>query len=226
MSPKNKAEKRKAKLKARKQQIAFNEQSLSARLSCALEKLCEPIMPEYIDDSNGPDLVGRRIVWRMGQIAWNIVVTGRRESVSEAFQHTQLNAEQQETVRNEIIGLIKRKISDFPTQRTAIRDFSVLLVGGVPRVKVRPGDTFPKIPFPEFYAPQSEPEAVSDITPDVVRALRKSLKLTQIQFGEIFGITSKKVSAWEHGKAEPTEEQKQKIQSLLKENNEQERETR
>ena len=90
----------------------------------------------------------------------------------------------------------------------------------------RPGDTFPKIPFPEFYAPQSEPEAVSDITPDVVRALRKSLKLTQIQFGEIFGITSKKVSAWEHGKAEPTEEQKQKIQSLLKENNEQERETR
>ncbi len=161
----------------------------------------------------------------MGQIAWNIVVTGRRESVSEAFQHTQLNAEQQETVRNEIIGLIKRKISDFPTQRTAIRDFSVLLVCGVPRVKVRPGDTFPKIPFPEFSEPESEPKAVSDVTPDVVRALRKRLKLTQVQFGEIFGMTSKKVSAWEHGKAEPTEEQKQKIQSLLKENNEQERET-
>ena len=51
-------------------------------------------------------------------------------------------------------------------------------------------------------------------------------KLTQVQFGEIFGMTSKKVSAWEHGKAEPTEEQKQKIQSLLKESNEQERETR
>lgn len=49
--------------------------------------------------------------------------------------------------------------------------------------------------------------------------------MTQVQFGEIFGMTSKKVSAWEHGKAEPTEEQKQKIQSLLKENNEQERET-
>ncbi len=226
MSKKEKAEKRKAKLKARKQQIVLSEQSLSARLSDALEKLCEPVMPEYIDDSNGPDLVGRRIVWRMGQIAWNIVVTGHRESVSDAFQHTQLNAEQQETVQNEIIGLVKRKCAEFPNLRTAIRDFSVLLVCGVPRVKVRPGDTFPKIPFPEFYAPQSEPEAVSDITPDVVRALRKSLKLTQIQFGEIFGITSKKVSAWEHGKAEPTEEQKQKIQSLLKENNEQERETR
>ena len=226
MSKKEKAAKRKAKLKARKQQIVLSEQSLSARLSCALEKLCEPIMPEYIDDSNGPDLVGRRIVWRMGQIAWNIVVTGHRESVSEAFQHTQLNAEQQETVQNEIIGLVKRKCAEFPNLRTAIRDFSVLLVCGVPRVKVRPGDTFPKIPFPEFSEPESEPEAVSDVTPDVVHTLRKSLKLTQIQFGEIFGITSKKVSAWEHGKAEPTEEQKQKIQSLLKENNEQERETR
>ena len=219
MSPKNKAEKRKAKLKARKQQIAFNEQSLSARLSCALEKLCEPIMPEYIDDSNGPDLVGRRIVWRMGQIAWNIVVTGRRESISEAFQRTQLDVEQQKTVQNEIIGLAKRKYAEFPNLRTAIRDFSVLLVGGVPHIKARPGDTFPEIPFPEFGEPESEPETGSDVTPDIVRTLRKRMKLTQIQFGEIFGISSKKVSAWEHDKAAPSEEQKQKIQSLLKENN-------
>ena len=100
-----------------------------------------------------------------------------------------------------------------------MRDFSVLLVSGVPRVKVRPGDTFPKIPFPEFSEPESEPKAVSDVTPDIVRTLRKRMKLTQIQFGEIFGISSKKVSAWEHDKAAPSEEQKQKIQSLLKENN-------
>ena len=151
-------------------------------------------MPEYIDDSNGPDLVGRRIVWRMGQIAWNIVVTGRRESISEAFQRTQLDVEQQKTVQNEIIGLAKRKYAEFPNLRTAIRDFSVLLVGG-------------------------EPETGSDVTPDIVRTLRKRMKLTQIQFGEIFGISSKKVSAWEHDKAAPSEEQKQKIQSLLKENN-------
>ena len=95
-------------------------------------------MPEYIDDSNGPDLVGRRIVWRMGQIAWNIVVTGRRESISEAFQRTQLDVEQQKTVQNEIIGLAKRKYAEFPNLRTAIRDFSVLLVGGVPHIKVFP----------------------------------------------------------------------------------------
>ena len=219
MSKKSKAEKRKAKLRARKQQIALSEQSLSTRLSCALEKLCEPVMPEYIDDSNGPDLVGRRIVWRMGQIAWNIVVTGRRESISEAFQRTQLDVEQQKTVQNEIIGLAKRKYAEFPNLRTAIRDFSVLLVGGVPHIKARPGDTFPEIPFPEFGEPESEPETGSDVTPDIVRTLRKRMKLTQIQFGEIFGISSKKVSAWEHGRAAPPEEQKQKIQSLLKENN-------
>ena len=113
----------------------------------------------------------------------------------------------------------KRKYAEFPNLRTAIRDFSVLLVGGVPHIKARPGDTFPEIPFPEFGEPESEPETGSDVTPDIVRTLRKRMKLTQIQFGEIFGMTSKKVSAWEHGKAEPTEEQKQKIQSLLKENN-------
>ena len=176
-------------------------------------------MPEYIDDPNGPDLVGRRIVWRMGQIAWNIVVTGRRESISEAFQRTQLDVEQQKTVQNEIIGLAKRKYAEFPNLCTAIRDFSVLLVGGVPHIKARPGDTFPEIPFPEFGEPESEPETGSDVTPDVVRTLRKRMKLTQIQFGEIFGISSKKVSAWEHDKAKPSEEQKKKIQSLLKENN-------
>ena len=77
----------------------------------------------------------------------------------------------------------------------------------------------PEIPFPEFGEPESEPETGSDVTPDVVRTLRKRMKLTQIQFGEIFGISSKKVSAWEHDKAAPSEEQKQKIQSLLKENN-------
>ena len=168
--------------------------------------------------ADGTDCLEHR-GYRAQQIAWNIVVTGRRESISEAFQRTQLDVEQQKTVQNEIIGLAKRKYAEFPNLRTAIRDFSVLLVGGVPHIKARPGDTFPEIPFPEFGEPESEPETGSDVTPDIVRTLRKRMKLTQIQFGEIFGISSKKVSAWEHDKAAPSEEQKQKIQSLLKENN-------
>ena len=79
MSKQNKAQKRKAKVKAKKQQAIHNQQSLTERLSVALEKLCEPVLPEYIDDSRGPDLTGRNIVWQMGMIAWNIHVTGRQE---------------------------------------------------------------------------------------------------------------------------------------------------
>lgn len=62
MAKPTKEQKRKAKLKAKKQQAIHNQQSLTERLSIALEKLCEPVLPEYIDDSRGPDLTGRSIV--------------------------------------------------------------------------------------------------------------------------------------------------------------------
>ena len=85
MSKQNKAQKRKAKVKAKKQQAIHNQQSLTERLSAALEKLCEPVLPEYIDDSRGSDLTGRNIVWQMGMIAWNIHVTGRKELAECVF---------------------------------------------------------------------------------------------------------------------------------------------
>ena len=69
MAKLSKQQKRKAKVKAKKQQMIHNQQSLTEHLSAALEKLCEPVLPEYIDDSNGPDLTGRNIVWQMGMIA-------------------------------------------------------------------------------------------------------------------------------------------------------------
>ena len=53
MAKLTKEQKRKAKLKAKKQQAIQKQQSLTERLSIALEKLCEPVLPEYIDDSNG-----------------------------------------------------------------------------------------------------------------------------------------------------------------------------
>ena len=212
MSKKSKAEKRKAKLRARKQQIALSEQSLSTRLSCALEKLCEPVMPEYIDDSNGPDLVGRRIVWRMGQIAWNIHVTGRQELADCAFAGSKLDAEQQILVRKEIAGLVQRKIELYPRQMTAIRDVAATLVNGSPRAKARPGDTFPELPAKPVSEPK-KPRCADDIA-----ALRKAMKLTQVKFGEIFGVTARKVSEWEHGKSQPSAEQSEKMNSLNKEN--------
>lgn len=146
---KSKDTKRKAKVKAKKQQAILNERSQSTRLAVALERLCAPVMPEYIDDSNGLDLVGRRIVWQMGQIAWNFAVTRQKKLADGAFQGSRLDAKERETVRNEIAGLVKRKYAEFPNLRTAIRDISVSLVNGTPCLKVRSGDTFPELPMPD-----------------------------------------------------------------------------
>ena len=194
MSKQNKAQKRKAKVKAKKQQAIHNQQSLTERLSAALEKLCEPVLPEYIDDSRGPDLTGRTIVWQMGMIAWNIHVTGRQELAECAFVGSKLDAEQQEMVRKEIAELVQRKIEIYPRQRTTIRDIVATLVNGSPRAKARPGDIFPELPP----MPASEPK--KPITAEDIAALRKEMKLTQVKFGELFGVSARKVSEWEHGK--------------------------
>lgn len=182
------------------------------RLSAALEKLCEPILSEYIDDSTGLDLIGRRIVWQLGRIAWNIAVTGRRDLASEALHCTRLDANQQLMIQNEISGLVKRKYVEFPNFHTTIRDFSILLVNGTPRLKVRPGDTFPATLFPAF----SERKDMQEITPEFIFSLRKNMKLSQVKFGELFGVSSRKVSAWEHGKTVPTEDQKNIMFSIAK----------
>ena len=177
-----------------------------------MEKLCEPVLPEYIDDSNGPDLTGRNIVWQMGMIAWNIHVTGRQELADCAFAGSNLDAEQQDMVRKEITGLVQRKIELYPRQRTAIRDIAVTLVNGSLRAKARPGDTFPELPPMPASAPKKP------LTAEDIAALRKAMKLTQAKFAELFGITARKVSEWEHGKSQPTTEQYKKMNSINKEN--------
>ena len=210
MAKPTKEQKRKAKLKAKKQQAIHNQQSLTERLSVALEKLCEPVLPEYIDDSNGPDLARRSIVWQMGMIAWNIHVTGRQELAECAFAGSQLGAEQQEIVRQEIAGLVQRKIEIYPQQRTAIRDVVATLVNGSPRAKARPGDTFSELPP----MPASEPE--KPLCAEDIAALRKEMKLTQVKFGELLGVSARKVSDWEHGKSLPDASLQNKIRDLQK----------
>ena len=210
MSKQNKAQKRKAKLKAKKQQVIHKQQSLTERLSVALEKLCEPVLPEYIDDSNGPDLTGRNIVWQMGMIAWNIHVTGRQELAECAFVGSKLDEEQQEMVQKEIAGLVQRKNELYPRQMTAIRDVAATLVNGSPRAKARPGDTFPELPA----KPVSEPK--KPITAEDIAALRKEMKLTQVKFGELFGVSARKVSEWEHGKTSPNKAHLDILNRLLK----------
>ena len=61
----DKAAKRKAKLKARKFHAEQHRLHLSGRIADALIDLCADVLPEYVDDSKGPDLVGRNILWRM-----------------------------------------------------------------------------------------------------------------------------------------------------------------
>lgn len=91
-------------------------------------------------------------------------------------------------IQDEITGLIQRKYSEFSNFRTAIRDFTVLLVNGVPRVKVRPGDTFPVIPqLPTPNEHRLHAGSASGVTSESILSLRKSLKLSQIKFGELVG---------------------------------------
>ena len=210
MAKVSKQQKRKIKIKAKKQQAIHNQQSQAERLSIALEKLCEPILPEYIDDSNGPDLTGRNIVWQMGMIAWNIHVTGRQELADCAFAGSKLDAEQQEMVQKEIAGLVQRKIEFYPRQRTAIRDIAVTFVNGSPRAKARPRDTFPELPS----MPASKPE--KPLAAEDIATLRKAMELTQVKFGEIFGVTARKVSEWEHGKSVPDERISKQMRKLKK----------
>ncbi len=149
-------------------------------------------MPEYIDDANGPDLVGRRIAWQIGRIAWDVAVTGRKELIAEALHHTRMNADEQLMIQNEIAGLIKRKYAEFPKFCTAIRDFSISIIDGVPRIKARPGETFPALPPSAFEEPRNGQETARELTPESILSLRKSMNLTQVKFGELIGVSSKK----------------------------------
>ena len=93
---------------------------------------------------------------------------------------------------------------------TAIRDVAATLVNGSPRAKARPGDTFPELPP----IPTSKPE--NPITAEDIAALRKEMKLTQVKFAELFGVTARKVSEWEHGKTSPNKAHLDILNRLLK----------
>ena len=205
----DKSAKRKAKLKARKLHAEQHRLHLSGRIADALMDLCADVLPEYIDDSKGPDLVGRNIIWRLGMVAWNIAITGRKEIDESSVDEMRVDAESKKMVRDEINGLVRRKYEKYPELRTAITDVSVLLVAGQVRLKVSLGDTFPAMPIPDF---SDKPEP---LTPDQILTKRKGLGLSQVKFAAALGVSVKKVSAWEHGKATPDEAEQEKIEKLF-----------
>ena len=184
-------------------------QSRLERVGLMLEKLCAGALPEYVDDSVSPDLVGRKILWQLGMIAWNIVVTGRDELHSGSFVGSKLNDEQRNMLRTEIRGLVVKMRDLFPDATVSIRDVSAVIKGGVPHAKVQLGGEFPK-------SPEVAQERRADVIPtgSAVLALRKRLKMTQISFGEKIGVSARKVSAWEHDRSRPNETEAAKIREL------------
>ena len=206
----DKSAKRKAKLKARKVHAEQNRLHWAACIADALMDLCADVLPEYVDDSKGLDLVGRGILWRMGMVAWNIAVTGRREVDDFSIRLMKLDAESQKMVRDEINGLVRKKYEKYPELRTAIKDVAAVAVAGGVKLKVTLGDTFPAMPIPDF---GEKPEP---LTPEQILTKRKGLKLSQVKFAAALGVSVKKVSAWEHGKAVPDEVVSERILNLVK----------
>ena len=207
----DKAAKRKAKLKARKFHAEQHRLHLSGRIADALMDLCADVLPEYVDDSKGVDLVGRNILWRMGMVAWNIAVTGRKEIDDSSIDEMRVDAESKKMVRDEINGLVRRKYEKYPELRTAISDVAAVAVAGGAKLKVSLGDTFPAMPIPDFS------DRTAPLTPEQILTKRKGLKLSQVKFATLLGVSVRKVAAWEHGKATPTAKELEKINSYTPE---------
>ena len=206
----DKVARRKAKLKAKKAHAEQFRQQHHVRIAAALTDLCADVLPEYIDDSKGTDLVGRDIVWRMGMVAWNLAVTGRKEIDDSSVTLMNLDAESRKMVRDEINGLVRKKYEKYPEFRTAIADVSAVADIGGAKLKVSLGDTFPAMPIPDF---SDKPEP---LTPEQILTKRKGLKLSQVKFAAALGVSVKTVSAWEHGKAVPDEVVSERILNLVK----------
>ena len=204
----DKAAKRKAKLKARKAHAELHRLHLAGHIATALTDLCADVLPEYVDDSKGTDFVGRNILWRMGMVAWNIAVTGRKEIDDSSVDEMRVDAESKKMVRDEINGLVRRKYEKFPELRTAISDVAAVAAPGGAKLKVSLGDTFPAMPIPDF---DEKPEP---LTPMQILTKRKGLGLSQVKFAAALGVSVKKVSAWEHGKAVPDEAETKKIKHI------------
>ena len=205
----DKAAKRKAKLKAKRVHAEQLRHQQHVRIAAALTDLCADVLPEYVDDSKGTDLVGRDILWRMGMVAWNIAVSGRKEIDDSSVGQMKLDAESQKMVRDEINDLVRKKYEKYPELRTAISDVAAVAVAGGAKLKVSLGDTFPAMPIPDL---SEKPEP---LTPDQLLTKRKELKLSQVKFAAALGVSVKTVSAWEHGKTVPDEAETMKIRNMV-----------
>ena len=206
---KNKDAKRKAKIKAQKAQAVQQAQARNERVADAIMEICSPLVEQYIDPEKTPDVTGWLVLWRIGRIAWNLTLTGRRDISKTELDATELDADHKEILADNIALLIRRKYELYPQIRIKVEKISVVLDWGKPKLKVSLGETYKEIPIPKY-----EDEKPQPLTPEAILEIRKKAGLSQVKFAAALGISVKKVSAWEHGKAMPDEVETEKIRGM------------
>lgn len=206
---KNKEAKRKAKIKAQKAQAVQKAQARNERVADAIMDLCSPLAEQYIDPEKTPDVTGWLVLWRIGRIAWNLTLTGRRDISQTDLDKTDLDADNKEILAENISLLIRRKYELYPQIRIKVEKISVVLDWGKPKLKVSLGETYKEIPIPKY-----EDEKPQPLTPEAILEIRKKTGLSQVKFAAALGVSVKKVSAWEHGKAVPDEAETEKIRGM------------
>ena len=207
--PKNKEAKRKAKIKAQKVQAIQQSQARNERVADAIMEICSPLVEQYIDPEKTPDVTGWLVLWRIGRIAWNLTLTGRRDISQTDLDKTDLDADNKEILAENISLLIRRKYELYPQIRIKVEKISVVLDWGKPKLKVSLGETYKEIPIPKY-----EDEKPQPLTAEAILEIRKKAGLSQVKFAAALGVSVKKVSAWEHGKAVPDEAETEKIRGM------------
>ena len=208
---KNKDAKRKAKKLAQKAQAVQQAQARNERVADAIMDICSPLAEQYIDPEKTPDVTGYLVLWRIGRIAWNLTLTGRRDISQTDLDKTDLDADNKEILAENISLLIRRKYELYPQIRIKVEKISVVLDWGKPKLKVSLGETYKEIPIPKY-----EDEKPQPLTPEAILEIRKKAGLSQVKFAAALGVSVKKVSAWEHGKAVPDEVETEKIRAMGK----------
>ena len=208
---KNKDAKRKAKKLAQKAQAVQQAQARNERVADAIMDICSPLAEQYIDPEKTPDVTGYLVLWRIGRIAWNLTLTGRRDISQTDLDKTDLDADNKEILAENISLLIRRKYELYPQIRIKVEKISVVLDWGKPKLKVSLGETYKEIPIPKY-----EDEKPQPLTPEAILEIRKKAGLSQVKFAAALGVSVKKVSAWEHGKATPDEAEMEKIRAMGK----------
>ena len=206
---KNKDAKRKAKIKAQKAQAVQQAQAQNEHVADAIMDICSPLAEQYIDPEKTPDVTGWLVLWRIGRIAWNLTLTGRRDISQADLDKTDLDADNKEILAENISLLIRRKYELYPQIRIKVEKISVVLDWGKPKLKVSLGETYKEIPIPKY-----EDEKPQPLTPEAILEIRKKARLSQVKFAAALGVSVKKVSAWEHGKAVPDEAETEKIRGM------------